>query len=41
MIERLSANLSHAFAEMKGLSARNLKYIQALAEVYPNESFVQ
>ena|SRR5947208_1484709 len=41
VIDRLSADLRHSFPEMKGLSARNIKYMRALAEAYPNESFVQ
>jgi len=39
VIERLSADLKSAFPGMKGLSARNLKYMRAFADAYPK--FVQ
>ncbi|MBI4811689.1 MAG: DUF1016 domain-containing protein, partial [Ignavibacteriales bacterium] len=41
VIERLANDLSKTFPDMKGLSPRNLKYMRAFAEAYPNESFVQ
>ena len=41
IIDRLAADLHKAFPEMTGLSPRNLKYMRALAEAYPNEQFVQ
>jgi predicted nuclease of restriction endonuclease-like (RecB) superfamily len=41
IIDRLSADLRRDFPEMKGFSARNLKYMRALAEAYPEEPFVQ
>jgi predicted nuclease of restriction endonuclease-like (RecB) superfamily len=41
VIDRLSADLRRDFPEMKGFSARNLKYMRALAEAYPDEPFVQ
>lgn len=41
VVERLSADLRRALPHMHGLSARNLKYMRALAEAYPDESFVQ
>ena len=41
MIDRLSADLRLAFPEMKGFSPRNLKYMRAFAEAWPNEGFVQ
>ncbi len=41
VIDRLAADLQQAFPETKGFSPRNLKYMRALAEAYPNESFVQ
>mgnify|MGYP003498442672 CR=1 FL=1 len=41
MIDRLAVDLRHAFHEMQGLSTRNLKYIRALSEAYPDEEFVQ
>src|ERR1700747_755474 len=41
VIERLSTDLRHSFPEMKGLSARNLKYMRAFAESWPEELIVQ
>src|SRR5437588_656469 len=41
VIERLSKDLHAAFPEMKGFSVRNLKYMRAFAEAYPDVSFVQ
>jgi predicted nuclease of restriction endonuclease-like (RecB) superfamily len=41
VIDRLSLDLRHDFPDMKGLSARNLKYMRALAEAHPDEKFVQ
>ena len=41
VIDRLAADLGRAFPEMKGFSARNLKYMRAFAEAYPDESIVQ
>ena len=41
VIDRLAADLRHAFPEMKGFSPRNLKYMRAFAETYPDEQFVQ
>ena len=41
VIERLAADLRHAFPDMKGFSPRNLKYMRAFAETYPDERFVQ
>ncbi|MGH9799642.1 MAG: PDDEXK nuclease domain-containing protein [Blastocatellia bacterium] len=41
VIDRLSADLRHAFPEMKGFSPRNLKYMRAFAEAWPDEQFVQ
>lgn len=41
VIDRLSADLRHAFPEMKGFSPRNLKYMRAFAEAYSDEQFVQ
>jgi predicted nuclease of restriction endonuclease-like (RecB) superfamily len=34
--DRLSADLHHDFPEMTGLSSRNLKYMRAFAEAYPD-----
>jgi predicted nuclease of restriction endonuclease-like (RecB) superfamily len=41
VIERLAADLKQAFPEMKGFSARNLKYMRAFAEAWPDGEFVQ
>ncbi len=41
VIDRLAGDLQREFPEMKGFSARNLKYMRALAEAYPDEQFVQ
>ena len=41
IIERLSQDLRVAFPEMKGFSPRNLKYMRAFAEAYPDKTFVQ
>ncbi|MGH9840154.1 MAG: PDDEXK nuclease domain-containing protein [Blastocatellia bacterium] len=41
VIDRLSADLRRAFPEMKGFSPRNLKYMRAFAEAWPDEQFVQ
>lgn len=41
VIDRLANDLRRAFPEMKGLSARNLKYMRALAEAWPDEKIVQ
>jgi predicted nuclease of restriction endonuclease-like (RecB) superfamily len=41
IIDRLAADLRHAFPEMTGLSARNLKYMRAFSEAYPDREFVQ
>lgn len=41
VIERLSQDLRSAFPEMKGFSPRNLKYMRAFAEAWPDRSFVQ
>ncbi len=41
VIDRLSADLGQAFSEMKGFSPRNLKYMRAFAEAWPEEQFVQ
>lgn len=41
VIERLAHDLRSAFPEMKGFSPRNLKYMRAFAEAWPDESFVQ
>jgi NAD(P)-dependent dehydrogenase (short-subunit alcohol dehydrogenase family) len=41
VIDRLSADLRRDFPDMTGLSARNLKYMRALAETHPDRAFVQ
>jgi len=41
VINRLAADLHQAFPKMKGFSPRNLKYMRAFAEAYPDEQFVQ
>lgn len=41
VIERLAQDLRREFPEMRGLSPRNLKYMRAFAEAYPEEQIVQ
>jgi hypothetical protein len=41
IVDRLAADLRHAFPEMTGLSARKLKYMRAFANAYPNGEFAQ
>lgn len=41
VIDRLSHDLRTAFPEMKGLSPRNLKYMRAFAESWPDAEIVQ
>src|SRR6195256_7064281 len=41
IIDRLSEDLAKAFPEMRGFRARNLKYMRAFAEAYPDKEFVQ
>lgn len=41
VIDRLAADLRRAFPDMKGFSPRNLKYMRAFAEAYPERPFVQ
>ncbi|MEH1942348.1 MAG: DUF1016 N-terminal domain-containing protein [Nostoc sp.] len=41
VINRLAADLQKAFPEIKGFSVRNLKYMRAFAEAYPDEELVQ
>lgn len=41
VIDRLSRDLRSAFPEMKGFSPRNLKYMRAFAEAWPDEAIVQ
>lgn len=41
VVERLSADLHVAFPEMKGFSPRNLKYMRAFADAWPDRRVVQ
>jgi predicted nuclease of restriction endonuclease-like (RecB) superfamily len=41
VIERLSQDLHSAFPELKGFSPRNLMYMRAFAEAWPEPAFVQ
>ncbi|MDZ7585811.1 MAG: PDDEXK nuclease domain-containing protein [Thiobacillus sp.] len=41
MIERLAHDLRAAFPDIKGFSPRNLKYMRAFAEAWPDAEFVQ
>jgi predicted nuclease of restriction endonuclease-like (RecB) superfamily len=41
VIEQLAKDLRHAFPDMQGFSPRNLKYMRALAEAWPDEAIVQ
>jgi hypothetical protein len=41
VIDRLAADLRRAYPEMTGLSPRNLKYMRAFAQAWPDEAIVQ
>jgi len=41
VIDRLARDLAREFPEMKGFSPRNLKYMRAFAEAWPDEPIVQ
>lgn len=41
VIDRLSDDLRRAFPDMKGFSPRNLKYMRAFAEAWPDRQIVQ
>ncbi|MBF2035124.1 MAG: DUF1016 family protein [Leptolyngbyaceae cyanobacterium T60_A2020_046] len=41
VIERLAADLRREFPDMKGFSPRNLHYMRAFADAYPDEAIVQ
>ena len=41
IIDRLAADLRNAFPEMTGFSPRNLKYMRAFAEAWPDRQIVQ
>ena len=40
VIDRLAQDLKREFPDMSGFSSRNLKYMRALAEAYPDEQIV-
>lgn len=41
VIDQLASDLSRAFPDVTGLSARNLKYMRAFAAAWPDEAIVQ
>lgn len=41
VIDTLSRDLQRSFPDMKGLSVRNLKYMRAFADAWPDDSIVQ
>lgn len=41
VVERLSKDLRREFRDLQGLSARNLQYMRAFAEAYPDAEIVQ
>jgi predicted nuclease of restriction endonuclease-like (RecB) superfamily len=41
VIDQLARDLKREFPEMSGFSARNLKYMRAFAEAYPDGAIVQ
>jgi len=41
IIDRLAADLRQEFPQVRGFSPRNLKYMRAFAEAWPDESIVQ
>lgn len=41
VIDRLSTDLRNAFPDMRGLSARNLKYMRTFSEAWPKRAIVQ
>jgi len=41
VIDRLAADLHHAFPSAQGFSPRNLKYMRAFAQAWPDAAFVQ
>jgi predicted nuclease of restriction endonuclease-like (RecB) superfamily len=41
VIDRLAKDISFEFPDLKGFSARNLKYMRMMAEEYVDEEFVQ
>jgi hypothetical protein len=41
VIDQLAIDLHHAFPDVQGFSPRNLKYMRAFAEAWPDEAIVQ
>ncbi len=41
VVDQLAKDLRHEFPDMKGLSPRNMKYMRAFSEAWPEEEFVQ
>jgi len=41
VVQQLATDLRAEFPEMQGLSKRNLQYMKAFAESYPDQEFVQ
>lgn len=41
IIDQLAKDLKREFPEVRGFSSRNLKYMRALAQTYPDETIVQ
>ena len=41
VIDRLASDLQRVFPGARGFSARNLKYMRALAQAWPDEAIVQ
>ena len=41
VVDQLSKDLQKEFPQMKGFSSRNLKYMRAFAQAYPDEQIVQ
>jgi predicted nuclease of restriction endonuclease-like (RecB) superfamily len=41
VIDRLAGDLGRAFPDMRGFSTRNLKYMRAFAQAWPEETIVQ
>jgi predicted nuclease of restriction endonuclease-like (RecB) superfamily len=41
VVDRLAKDLKAAFPDLTGFSARNMRYMKALAEAYPDEAMLQ
>lgn len=41
VVERLASDLKREFPDIKGFSARNIRYMKAFAEAYPDETILQ